>query len=125
MTRDEILAGSPDAPWTDIEIPEWGGTYLLKPISGALAEEVALLNVQAKETGHLLCLQGLAARVTVNTVCDRDRRLVFKPTDSASLTDKHLEVCSRVYGAVLRSNKLAEDEEAIEEAGKNSESIQT
>lgn len=125
MTREEILSATPEAPWADIDIPEWGGKFLLRPLSGGQAEEVSLLNLQAKQTGQLMCLQGLAARVATWAVCSVDRTLVFKPSDAAKLTEKHLPVCVSVYTAVLKANKIAADAEEVDAAEKNSASIQT
>jgi hypothetical protein len=125
VTRDEILSATPESPWTDIDIPEWGGKFLLKPLSGGQAEEVSLLNLQAKQTGQLMCLQGLAGRVTTWTVCSPDRVLLFKPSDAPALTNRHLQVCVSIYTTVLKANKIAADAEEVDAAEKNSESIQT
>jgi hypothetical protein len=125
MTRDEILAGSPEDPWSEITIDEWGGKFLLRPLSGKQAEEISLLNLQAKQTGQLMCLQGLAARVATWTVCTTDRVLVFKPSDAEKLTNKHLKACVNVYTTVLTTNKIADEVEEVDAAEKNSASIQT
>ena len=119
MTRDEILKSEPESPWTEIEIREWGGTFPLRPLSGRQSEEVGLLNAQAKETGSLMCLRGLSARVTTWTVCNEQRELLFRPADADTLTDKHFEVCTRVYVAVLKANRLSEGAAAVEDAAKN------
>lgn len=125
LTRDEILQGAPEAPWVEMEIPEWGGTFLLKPLTGAQAEEVVLLNLQAQQTGKLLCLRGMPARVTAWAVCREDRSPLFAVSDASALTDKHLQVCLRVYQRVLQVNGLNDGEKAVEAAAKNSESIQS
>lgn len=125
MNREEILSSSPESPWEEIDIPEWGGKFLLRPLSGGQAEEISLLNLQAKQTGQLMCLQGLAGRVATWTICSAERVLVFKPADAAKLTERHLPVCVRVYTAVLNANKIADDAEEVAAAEKNSESIQT
>lgn len=124
MNREQILSGSPEAPWADIDIPEWGGKFLLRPLSGGQAEEISLLNLQAKQTGQLMCLRGLAGRVATWTVSTPERTLVFRPSDAANLTEKHLQVCVRVYTAALNVNKIAYDAEEVAVAEKNSESIQ-
>lgn len=110
-TRDEILSGGPGDPWPTIDIPEWGGEFKLRPLSGALAEEIQLLVEQAVSTGKYDCLKGLRARVAVACVCDQDGETVFKPADAAALTDKHLPVLQRIFERVKATLSFTKEEQ--------------
>jgi hypothetical protein len=125
MTAAQILAATPEAPWTPITIDEWGGDFLLKPLTGSQAEEIALLNVQAKETGNLLCMRGLCGRVAAWTVCSLEREPLFTLGDATTLTERHLAACMRIYPAVLQANGLSGGAAALEAAAKNSASSQS
>ena len=72
-----------------------------------------------------MCLRGLAGRVTAWTVCNLERQLMFQPNDAATLTERYLGICSKVYAAVLKANQLSEGAAAVDDAEKNSGSIQS
>jgi hypothetical protein len=125
-SRDQILSGSEESPWAEIEIPEWGGKFLLRPLRGDQAEEVELLNIQARQSGELLCLRGLAGRVAAWTVSTLERKPVFQVSDGDSLTRQYHAICATVYLEVLKANGLMKTvASVVEDAGKNSESIQS
>lgn len=114
-TRDEVLSGSLETPWEQIDIPEWDGTFKLRPLTGAQAEEIQLLAEQALSTGNYLCLRGMRGKVATWVVCDMDSEQFFKPDDAPKLTAKYNAVLTRIWGIVKVQNGLESKEaEAIE-----------
>lgn len=115
LTREQILAGGPAMPWPTIDIPEWGGVFKLRPLSGTLAEETQLLIEQAVVTGKFTCMQGLRARIAVHCVCGDDDQPLFKPADAESLTERYLPILQRIFDRVKQTLNLTKAEtEAVE-----------
>lgn len=108
LTRDQILASRPRL--TPVDVPEWGGEVLLRPLS--VAGLIAFMDAREKLPAVALYPQLVAA-----SACDEEGRPLFGDDDLAALQAKDFEVVKRVGEAAMRLNKLADSDD--EERAKN------
>lgn len=114
MDREQILQSAPEMKPETIDIPEWGGTFELQPMTGAQLEEVMLLVEQARASGNFMCLRGLRAKVAI-WVLTKLGEAVFRAADATALTNKWSPVLTRIYDRAKMMNGLtAEAQAAIE-----------
>jgi len=112
MTREEILKAAGERAAYQMEIPEWGGTFYLRPLTGAQSEEIELLAQQARVTGGFMCLRGMRGRIATWVVADAEGNLVFKPSDADALTQNYRDVLDRIFEAVKGHNGLSKEDAA-------------
>jgi len=101
LTRDAILELE-DRPSHEVEVPEWGGSVFVRPLSG-------------KERHDLLKSSGEVSAAVIVAFCavGEDGERLFSEADVEALEEKHSAALERIVAATLRFNAL--DGEAVEE----------
>lgn len=107
LSRDQILAAGRRDVIT-IDIPEWGGSVCLRPLSGA---EVTA--IYADETRDRTAI---TQAVVAASICDESGDRLFAPADAPALFDKAYAGLSALTSKALEINRLTA--EASTAAGK-------
>lgn len=106
MNLRETILSAADMPLTPVEVPEWGVTVYLRPLSGADRSRL----VKAVQCGGVLYGIALAA-----SLADDGGKLLFTEADIDALNAKSGRVLERLSAEVVRLNGLGAD--AVDAAG--------
>lgn len=100
LTRDKIMAADDGALCT-VEMPEWGGSVIVRALSAEAMEGLKELIGEAPAK-----LRALQASLVVLCVIDKTGRQVFSEDDIAELAGKSPVALDRICGAVLELSGL-------------------
>jgi hypothetical protein len=101
LTRNQILAAR--ARTHPVEVPEWGGQILLKPLS------VAALG-RFLESRDTLSAYQLYPLLLVLSACDDDGQALFDQPDAEALAHSSFDVLKRIGDEILKLNKIQSDD---------------
>lgn len=109
LTKEQILAAA-DLPLTEVEVPEWGGTCYLRPLTagdaGQLQSEMAAADGQVPGD--------FRARLVARCLVDAEGARLFEDGEIAVLAAKSATVVARLFDQCSRMNALgAEDVETL------------
>ena len=130
LTRDNILAAS-DITTEEVDVPEWGGTVLVRALSGAERDrfEQSLLNQGApqkngKRGGKTMqvSMENARAKLCALSVVDADGNRLFSDKDAAALGKKSGAALDRVFGVAQRLSGIT-DADIDEVVGKSAEEM--
>jgi hypothetical protein len=110
LSRESIL-GSSDLPIVPVEIPEWGGTVLLRSITAGERDrfEASVNNGKRQD------LENFRARFAVLVLCDEVGNRLFADADAAALAKKSASALQTILSAGMEHNAMrADDVEALE-----------
>lgn len=111
LTREQILALD-DRKITEVEIPEWGTTVYVRPMSAGDRDRLESSQLLAREAGGgAVNIRGLIAS---RVVCDAEGNRLFRDEDAAPLADKSAKGLDRIFEAVMSSAVTAEDVDEME-----------
>lgn len=105
LSRDDILQAD-DLPTDELEVPEWGGTILIRALNGAQREEIEIRSHKAKASGDALGWKGLKTLVATYVVVGEDGQPLFTSKDLAALAKKSSAVLDRIFEKVLAMNAM-------------------
>jgi hypothetical protein len=114
LNRDQILKAD-DLPTREVECPEWGGSVLVRALSGAerdaweassLAQKTTL---DGKGTEFVPELANRRAKLVVQAVVDEDGKRVFVDRDAAELGAKSAKVLDRLFDVISELSGLSEE----------------
>lgn len=101
ITKDQILSAKPKTH--AVEVPEWGGTARIRPLSVAALGRFLEAKEKLDGSGQLALLVALS-------LCDEAGSLLFEEGDSGSLAGQPFEVINRISDEVMKLNKLSKAE---------------
>jgi hypothetical protein len=107
--RSRILAAN-DIKVEKIAIPEWGGDYYVRIISGTDRDSFEEGYADQK-------MKAFRARFLVLALCDESGERIFKDEDVAELGKKSSVVLNRVFEEAWKVNAFTQ--EAVDELGKD------
>lgn len=106
LGRAEIL-GADDRRFKEVEVPEWGGTVLLRAISGAERDsfEASIIERNGKdvEVNHI----NLRAKLVALSIVNPDGSRVFSDDDIKALGQKSAAALDRVFAAAQQLSGLS------------------
>lgn len=107
LTRGQILEAE-DLEWQDLNVPEWGGTVIVRGLTGKERDqyEAGILRMRGKNAQ--LNLQNARARLVVMGTIDEEGEPVFTMKDVDALGDKSAAAIERIASAIQRLSGLAE-----------------
>lgn len=111
LTRDEIL-GSDDLATEVIPVPEWGGSVMIRALTGTErdAYEGEILSLRGTGKGVEYNLQNIRAKLSARTIIDEDGHRLFTDADITALGLKSAAALDRVFSRSQRLSGLtAED----------------
>lgn len=117
LTKDQILEAS-DLKNEPVEVPEWGGSVLVRTMTGADRDafESSMITEQPDGT-RKPNMSNLRAKLVALTVVDETGNRLFDVSDIDRLALKSASALERVFAAAQRLNGLGAQAEA--DAAKN------
>lgn len=113
LTRDQILSiDDVTGDLLPVEVPEWGGTVLIRPMSGLARErfEAALTSDKPRHD--------LRAMLAASVICDDKGRLLFLESDVKALSEKSNKPLHRLYEIGIKHSAIGK--KSVDELEKNS-----
>ena len=120
LTKEQILAAQDVEP-VPVEVPEWGGTVYVRPMSAGERDrwEGELLERGEKRKESIAAsVENLRAVFLAKCLCDETGKLLFGPEDIEALSAKSYKALDRAYEAAQSINGLSESD--VKELEKNS-----
>lgn len=101
LTREQALA-TDDLPFTDVYVPEWGGTVRVRTLRGA--DRARLLEITAgAEDG---APDDWIERLVVACACDENGEPLFEMADMQALNLKSAKALNRLFRAADDLNMI-------------------
>jgi hypothetical protein len=123
LTRDQILEAD-DLKTETVDVPEWGGSVLIRTMTGADRDALGASMVTVLPDGtRQQKLENHKSKLLAMTIVGEDGNLLFSIDDVDRLARKSDTALNRVFEASQRLNGIGV--EAVEEAAKNSEAAQS
>ena len=117
LGRDEILAAD-DHELIDVEVPEWGGTVLVKPLTGDERDQYESSNWRRDPKGGMqLDTRGARARLAQMCLVDESGKRLFSKEDVRKLGAKSSHALDRVTEVARTASGISDDyvEDAVED----------
>lgn len=111
LSRDSILNKPPQFPREEVPVPEWGGSVMVRCLSGAERDK---LEVEWESTRRV----NFRARLVAYATCDDQGKPLFLPNDIPSLGQQPASALSRICDVAFRLNAFTRAD--VEELEKNS-----
>lgn len=116
LTAADILQAD-DLEITRVEVPEWGGELLLRPMTGTERDrfEAEALNAREGEGLSMQYLVGIRARTVAMHACDATGELIFTSEQIDMLGKKNANTLDRVFDVCREiSGITSEDVDELE-----------
>jgi len=109
LSRDEIFAVD-DLKTEEVEVPEWGGSVLVRGLTGAERDEFEATTVKVDKSGKRVPdLENFRARlVALCTIDDKGQRLFKSRAEITALGNKSVSALQRVFDCAQRLNAMTE-----------------
>ncbi len=124
--KSKILSGADilsakDITTRDVEVPEWGGTVIVRSLTGAERDQYEQSVMKMKKTGRKgrgpmvmePNLQGARARLVALACVDKEGSLLFSDKDVHALAGKSAAALNRVFDVAAAMSGLSD--ESVEE----------
>lgn len=116
LTKDQIL-GTDDRQAIEEEVPEWGGSVLLAPMSAIERDafEASMLDNKGKSDKNRL--RNFRARFIASCIVDESGNRLFSDKDIVALGQKSAAAVSRLFEKCRDINGMTDSD--VEEIEKN------
>lgn len=112
LSRDEILAVN-DCRTVEVQVPEWGGSVLVRVMSGRDRDRFEFMVQKDKDAGK--SIDNFRAKFCASIVCDEQGKALFSEADIEALGNKSAAALDRI---LTRGLELAGmDQGALDQAG--------
>ena len=120
LTREQIL-GAADIQTEEVHVPEWGGTVLVRGLTGAERDRFEMSMGEVTQGKRVQWrVQNIRARLCVLAIVDETGKQVFTQADVPMLTEKSAAALDRVFSVASRLSGLSDQD--MEELAKNLQS---
>jgi hypothetical protein len=111
LSRDDILKASDNDP-EEVEVPEWGGTVLVRGMTGRERDafEVSLMT-PGRGGRRVMDPANLRAKVIARCVVDDDGNRLFSDADITELGAKSAAAVDRVYAVAARLSGMSDEDQ--------------
>ncbi|NLN25332.1 MAG: hypothetical protein GX163_06735 [Bacteroidetes bacterium] len=122
LTREQILTVD-DMIKEEVPVPEWGGTVLVKRLSGEERDryEDSLYKQEGKK--YKLTVNNIKARLAAYSIIDENGNRIFTEVDIAELGKKSAKALNRVADVCRKLSGFTDED--MNELTKNSEATTT
>jgi hypothetical protein len=110
LSRNDVLQ-SEDFETTEVEVPEWGGTLLVRELSAAEIERIGFGGMDSKGNRDVRAAEGLRMRIITWAAIAEDGSQLFNKGDVEKLATKSGKVVARVFNAIQALSGIAPAEE--------------
>lgn len=122
LSRDQILEAK-DLETREVEVPEWGGTVLVRALSGTDRDAYEASLVQMRGNKSVPQLGNIRAKLVARAIVDEDGNRLFTDADIKVLGQKSAAALSRVFTVAAEMSGLNDAD--IEEIEGNSDAAQS
>lgn len=119
LGRADILAATQDLVTETVPVPEWGGSVLVRSMTGADRDAFEATLVVEKDGKRSADLTSMRAKLVAMTVVDENGLRLFSAEDVPALNVRSATALERVFQVAQRLSGIGA--EAVKEAEKNSE----
>lgn len=107
----EAILDADDTQIVPVEVPEWGGTVLVRPLSGEDRDMYEQSNLKERKNGTTrLNLRNARARLVQLCAVDKDGRRLFDKTDVDRLGKKSAAALDRVSEVARDASGISEEQ---------------
>ena len=117
LNREQILKAD-DIQTEEVQVPEWGGSVLVRGMTGAERDRYEEAVVQQNGKNTKVNMRNARARLMAMTVVDEKGDLMFATTDIELLGQKSAAALQRVFEAATRLAGIGDED--LDELSKNS-----
>ena len=115
LSRDEIL-NCDDLKTEEVKLPEWGGTVIVKMMTGQERDNFEASIVDSK--GGNIKFENIRAKLVAKTVVDPEtKKPLFTVADITALGKKSAAALDRIFTVSQRLSKITEKD--VDELAKN------
>lgn len=116
LTRDEILNAN-DRKLEEVQVPEWGGSVMVRTLSGKERDEYESGIVSVKDGKAVQNYENVRARLVALCVVDEKGVRLFNKADIAALGNKSVAALQRVFNKCQELNAISDGdvEEMVED----------
>jgi len=116
LSKEQILKAD-DLPIETVEVPEWGGSVLVRTMTGTERDAFETSLIDGKERN----LTNIRAKLCSKCMVDQSGERLFADSDITALGKKSASALDRVFSAAQRLNGISADD--VKELEKNSGAI--
>ena len=116
LTKEQILQAD-DLKQETVEVPEWGGSVIVRTISGTERDNFEIACAKDKNTTRKV----IRGRLLALCLVDEDGKRLFSDSDAAALGEKSATALDRAFEVAARLNGIGEKDQ--KELEKNSEAV--
>lgn len=109
LNRDQILQAK-DLVTETVEVPEWGGSVLVKSLTGAERDQFEAAIVEQKGRDTKVNMRNARARLVALSVVDEEGKKLFSPNDVSLLGAKSAAALQRVFNVAMRLSGISEED---------------
>ena len=120
LSRADILGIADDIQTERVDVPEWGGSVLVRGLTGTERDEFEAGIVGEKKSEKRFNYRNFRARLVVLAMVDEEGNQLFGPADVRQLGERSALALDRVFDVAQRLSGISEDD--VEELTKNSPS---
>ena len=111
LSKDDILKAADNAP-EEVNVPEWGGTVLVRGMTGKERDAFELSLMTPGRGGRReVNPVNVRAKLVSRCVVDDDGNRLFTDGDAAELGEKSAAAVNRIYDVAARLSGMAEGEQ--------------
>lgn len=115
LNKDQILSVK-DLPLEEVEVPEWGGSVLVRGMNGTERDSFEISMIDQKQKGKMN-LENVRAKLCAMTIVDEEGNRIFSEKDIEALAKKSASALGRVFVVAQRLSGMTEsDTKEIQES---------
>lgn len=118
LSRDDILK-SEDLETREVDVPEWGGTVLVRGLTGHERNRYEASVTQQRGKHTVTVLDDITAKLVAACIVDADGKRLFTEGDIGALSEKSGAALQRVADVALELSGMTSTSD--EDAEENSE----
>lgn len=109
LTKEQIFS-APDMQLEEVEVPEWGGSVFVRPMSGIDRDAMEAFIIERNESlGPKAAVDQIRPWCIARTACDKDGKLIFTKDDIPEMNKKSGAALDRIFKVIRRLSGLMED----------------
>jgi len=110
------ILGAEDIASETVPVPEWGGSVIVRGMTGALRDKFERSMVEIQGKNYSTNYNNFRARLVSFSIVDSEGKLLFRPSDVDALGEKSATALGRVFDVAQRLSGMGDDD--IEELTK-------
>ena len=109
LDRESILAVE-DIKVEAVDVPEWGGTVLVKGMTGRERDLFESGIVQISGDDSKIDMRDVRAKLCAKSICDESGKRLFSEADVKELSKKSAKALQRVFEVAQRLSGISDDD---------------